>query len=337
MNRLLTSLFLLFLILAACAPQSAPLTPPTPIAPPQPFVFMAGYKPQANLPFVGVYVAKEKGFFAEEGLDVTVEHSPGQGQHMQLLVAGKVQITTQDASVLLQRRGDPGLPVVSIALIGQKGQQAYAALADKSFTSPKDWEGHIVGYKGTQPPDLSAVIKAAGGDATKMQIVNVGFDPRLLTEGKVDVYPVFKSNEPFLIKSWGYEIKTWEASDFDLPNLGLTYVTSEDTLKTRPGDLEKFLRASLRGIEYAEANVNEAVDYVMKYTGPETNREHMKFMLETELKDAHSPVTDKYGMGYQTADQWRALTDFLIAEGFIKPQDYQKAFTTSILDAARRK
>ena len=103
-------------------------------APPTPetasLVFMAGYKPQANLPFVGVYVAQEKGFFAEEHLDVEIQHSGGGGQHLQLLVAGKVDVTTQDASVLLKRRADPGLPLVSLALIGQRGQQAFVALQE---------------------------------------------------------------------------------------------------------------------------------------------------------------------------------------------------------------
>ncbi len=68
---------------------------------------MAGYKPQANLPFVGVYVAQEKGYFAEENLTVQIEHSPGGGQHLQLVSQGKVQVTTQDAAVLLNAAPTP--------------------------------------------------------------------------------------------------------------------------------------------------------------------------------------------------------------------------------------
>ena len=74
--------------------------------PPDTLTFMAGYKPQANLPFVGVYVAQEKGFFAAENLTVTIQHSAGRGEHLQLLTAGKVDVTTQDAAILLQRRAD---------------------------------------------------------------------------------------------------------------------------------------------------------------------------------------------------------------------------------------
>ncbi|HRE29294.1 MAG TPA: ABC transporter substrate-binding protein, partial [Anaerolineales bacterium] len=190
--RIPALLLALTLLLPACAGQT-----PTPQAL-IPLTFMAGYKPQANLPFVGVYVAQAKGFFAEQGLAVTIEHSTGRGEHLQLLVAGTIQVTTADAATLLQRRAEPGLPLVSLALIGQRGQQAFAALKGSGLESPKDWEGRLVGYKGTPPPDLYALLAAAGADVDKVQLVNVGFDPRVLSEGQVDVYPLFKSNEPYL-------------------------------------------------------------------------------------------------------------------------------------------
>ncbi|MDW8270002.1 MAG: ABC transporter substrate-binding protein, partial [Anaerolineae bacterium] len=130
MRKTVLSVFTLIVLLAACSgapiavPTETPIVTQTPTAAALiPMTFMAGYKPQANLPFVGVYVAKAKGFFAQNGLDVTIEHASGKGEHVQLLVAGTVQVTTMDAATVLQRRADPGLPVVAIALIGQKGQQ----------------------------------------------------------------------------------------------------------------------------------------------------------------------------------------------------------------------
>ncbi len=328
MKRLFISFTLLAIILSGCDAPAAPATPtPAPLA----MTFMAGYKPQANLPFVGVYVAQEKGFFAEENLQVTIEHSSGQGEHLQLLAAGKVQVTTQDAAVLLQRRADPGLPLVSIALIGQRGQQAYAALQDSGMTTPKDWEGHTVGYKGTPPPDLFALLKAAGANADKVEIINVGFDPRLLTEGKVDVYPVYKSNEPFLIRSWGYEITLWDAADYGVPTLGLTYVTSEDILKQNPEMLQRFLRAALKGIDDAIQHPDEAVQIVMKYAGPESDPALMRYMLDTEIQDAQTDLTRQHGIGWQTVEQWQALAEMLQPE--IGNVDAGAAFTTELLPA----
>lgn len=324
-------LFLLMglMFLSGCAKPSTPAPQP---AEPIPLVFMAGYKPQANLPFVGAYIAQEKGFFAREGLEVTIEHSPGQGEHLQLLAAGKVHITTQDAAVLLQRRADPGLPLVSIALIGQRGQQAYAALADSGIRDPKDWEGHLVGYKGAPPPDLFALLQAAGADAEKVTLVNVGFDPRILTEGKVDVYPVFKSNEPYLIRSWGFDLLLWDAADYGIPTLGLTYVTSETILNQQPEALRRFLKATLDGIRYAEKNPDEAVQIVMKYAGAQANPDHMRFMLVSELVDAHNAITDQYGLGWQSEEQWQALADLLQQAGVLAEVDIRDCFTTQLLE-----
>lgn len=343
----LSLLTLVLLLLSACAApaptenpiaveptvEAPPAAPPTQ-APLVSMTFMAGYKPQANLPFVGAYVAKEKGFFEQNGLDVTIEHSPGKGEHVQLLVAGTVQVTTMDAATVLQRRAEPGLPVVSIALIGQKGQQAFAALKESGIDTPKDWEGKTAGYKGTPPPDLFALLAAAGADVNKVNLVNVGFDPRVLTEKQVDVYPLFKSNEPYLIQSWGSEITLWDAADYGVPTLGLTYVASEDYIQNHAEDLTRFLTAALQGIAYAEAYPDEAVEIVMKYAGPETDPAHMKYMLETELKDARN----ERGFGWQSIEQWQALADMLKKyEALPSAADPAAAFNASIWEAAQGK
>lgn len=321
----LSNYFIIFLLLflVGCQPDDSTLTPMT---------FMAGFRPQANLPFVGAYVAQAQGYFAEAGLDVTIQHSAGGGEHLQLLAAGEVQVTTQDAAVLLQRRADPGLPLVSIGLIGQRGQQAFVALADSGIGSPADWTGRIVGFKGTPPPDVFAIMAAVGVDPAQVALVNVGFDPRVLTEGQVDVYPVFKSNEPNLIRDWGYELVQWEAADYGVPALGLAYVTTEEMIATDPEMLQGFMTAVMRGIAYARENREEAVAIVMQYAGEDADPAHMRFMLDTELADAESAVTAEFGPGWQTAAQWQALHDMLLMyDSLARPVDVTEAFTTDFL------
>ncbi len=124
----LTHLFLPILLIGvvllsiACSdkgPNTAPdnLTPGAQALPPKKLTFMAGFKPQANLPFVGAYVASEKGFFSELNLDVDIKHAQS-GEHLQLLLAGEVQVATANAAQVVQR-GSEGLPIVSVALVGQ--------------------------------------------------------------------------------------------------------------------------------------------------------------------------------------------------------------------------
>ena len=295
-------------------------------------VFMAGYKPQASLPFVGVYVAQEKGIFAEENLSVEILHSAGGGEHLQLLVAGKVDVTTQDAAGLLKRRIDPGLPLVSIGLIGQRGQQAFIAIADGGIRTLDDWRGKKIGFKGTPPPELLALLDTAGLTESDVSLINVGFDPRVLTEGLVDIYPVFSSNEPYLLQSWGYNVEIWEPGDFDIPTLGLTYVATDAAIETSPEKLTRFMRAALRGIDYAATHPEEAVEIALEFIGPEADADHMRFMLETELRAAYGPATLSHCIGWQTAEQWDDLLDSLLRYGAVTERiDTTQLFTTRFL------
>lgn len=320
----------------AAATASPQVATPQPTREPVKVTFMAGFRPQANLPFVAAYVAQEKGFFKEQGLEVDIQHSAGGGEHVQLLATGRIQFTTADAANVLQRVADPGLPLVAIALFGQKGQQAYVALADSGIETPKDWEGRTVGYKGRPAPDVGALLTAVGADRSKVKEVNVGFDPRVLTEGQVDVYPVFKSNEPYIIRSLGFEIKMWDAADYGVPTMGLTYITSRDYLEKNPDVVDRFLKATLHGLYYIQDHIEEAVDITLKYA-EDREREHMKFMLEAELRDAVSPLTDEKGLGWMTEKQWQDLYQVLRQyQAIEKDVDPQTVFSTAPLERIYR-
>ena len=199
-----------------------------PAAPMRSFHFMAGYKPQANLPFVGAYIAQKKGYFAAQGLDVQITHATGQGEHLKLLLQGSVDVTTGEADAVLARRADD-LPVVSIALIGQRGQRAFAVQDRSEIRTPKDFEGKTVGFKVLQTPDYLAMLAMNGVDRSAIQEVPVGFDPRLLAAGKVDVYPLFESNEPDTLARLGVPVQLIRPTDYGVPSLlatGLSAMSS---------------------------------------------------------------------------------------------------------------
>lgn len=301
-------------------------SPPTPDA----VTFMVGYKAQANLPNVAAYVAQEKGFFAEQGLDVDIRHASS-GEHIQLLMAGDVQYSTVDAADLLKRRADPGLPLVAFALFGQRGQQGFVALKDGGINTPKDWEGKTFGYKFSQPPDYLAILEAQQVDRSRIQEVRVGFDPRVLTEGQVDILAIFKSNEPDTLKRMGFDVTLWDPADYGVPSLGLTYITTEATAAAEPDTTQRFLKATMRGLEYAIANREEAVDIVLKFA-PDEERAHQRYMLDTEIADAVSPITEQNGLGWMTAAQWKALYEHLTSVDALPNQfDYNAAFRNDFL------
>ncbi len=274
--------------------------------------FLAAFKPQANLPFVGAYVAQEKGFFAEQNLEVDINHVTQAGEAFRLLLAGEAHFTTADAAIVLERRAsDPSLPVVAVALIGQRGQQGFGVLGNSGIRSPEDWEGKTVGYKGSKPtPDYMAVLEAAGVDRGEIEEVRIGFDVRLLTEGTVDVFPLFLSNEPYTIRKLGFDLRIFEAADYDVPTLGLTYVTTDEYASEHPDETRRFLKAVLYGIDWANDHPAEAIDIVMNYA-PNEDPEHMRYMLDIELQGALTEQTAASGIGWMTSDQWGALNEML--------------------------
>ncbi len=298
---------------------------------PKSITFMAGFKPQANLPFVGVYVAEKMGFFDELNLDVDIKHAQS-GEHLQLLLAGEIQVATANAAQVVRRNAD-GLPLVSIALVGQKSEQGFAVGADSGIESVSDWVGKTFGYKGSVPVEFLAIVKANGIDPDDVKQVKVGFDPRVLSEGQVDILAVFISNEPGQLERIDYPVTVFDPSEYDIPVLGLTYIATQEGIAADPEALERFLRGALRGIEYASLNVQAAIDIVME-VAPQENREQQEFMLMTELSRASTLLTTQYGYGWQTAGQWQALAAALTAFGIVTEDvDVSQVFTSRFLES----
>jgi ABC-type nitrate/sulfonate/bicarbonate transport system substrate-binding protein len=330
----------LALIVAACSDKGAntssasgtpgDATPPSSTElTPKKLTFMAGFKPQANLPFVGAYVAQEKGFFKELNLTVDIKHAQS-GEHLQLLLAGEVQVSTANAGQVVQRASE-GLPLVAVALIGQKSEQGFAVGANSGINTVKDFAGKKLGYKGSVPVEFLALAKANGLNPDDVDQVKVSFDPRVLSEGQVNVLSVFISNEPGQLERIGYPVKVFDPSDYGIPALGLTYIASQDGINKDPDAIQRFVTAALKGIAYAADHPDEALDIVMKYA-PQENRDQQRFMLNTELARAKTPATTEHGYGWQTTEQWQALAgalnEFKIIE---KPVDVSKVFTTRFL------
>ena len=328
-------LLVALLTMACGSDDDAALTEPkaeaTPTEPTR-VVFMAGFKAQANLPFVAAYVAQDQGYFSDEGLEVDIRHASS-GEHLKLLMAGDVDFTTAAAASVLKRRADPELPIVAFALFGQRDQQAFIALSSSEIRTVKDWEGKTFGYKTSQPPGYLALLKANGVDRSKITEVRVGFDPRVLTQGRIDILAAFKSNEPDTLRGLGFDVIVFDQADYGIAGMGLTYITRQDLADQDPDTVERFLRATMRAMEFIFANPDDALTIVMKFA-PGENRAHQQFMLQAEMDDAVSDLTRENGLGWMTGRQWKNLYDQLLEfEALTNPFDYRTAFTDRFLKA----
>jgi ABC-type nitrate/sulfonate/bicarbonate transport system substrate-binding protein len=319
------------LLFSACGGGGDEEQPPTAnleLAPKR-LTFMAGFKPQANLPFVGVYIAQEKGYFRELNLDVTIRHAQS-GEHLQLLLADQVQVTTANGASIL-KRNDQGLEIVSIALVGQRSEQGFAVLESSGIRSVTDWAGKTFGFKGSIPTEFLAIARANGLDPNAVRARSVGFDPRILSEGQVDILAVFFSNEPGQLERIGHKTRVFDPNDYGIESLGLTYIATRQMVEKDPEALERFLRAALRGIDYADRNREEALDTIMKYA-PQEDRDHQRFMLNTELDRAVTDFARKNGIGWQTREQWQRFHDTLLEfEAITRRLDVSTVYTDQFL------
>ncbi len=290
--------------------------------------FMAGFRPQANLPFVAAYVALDQGYFADEGLVVEIRHSSGQGEHLRLLLEQEIEFTTGTAAQVLRRRADE-LPVRAVALFGQRGDQGYVVRADSGISGPADFAGRSVGFKaGVVPAELKAMLASVGLSEGDVNLQGVGFDPRVFIEGGIDVYPVFLNNEPDTIRRAGVEITVLDPHEFGVPTLGLTFLAHEETVADDPELVERFLRATLRGVAYAAANIDDAVEITLSYAEG-SDPEHQRFLLETDLANAQRAD----GIGRGTLDQWQAMEELLRRYEIIEtPVNVAEAFVVSFVD-----
>ncbi len=285
------------------------------------FTFMAGFRAQSNLPFVAAYVAEQEGFFEDVNLDVTIQHSSGQGEHIRLLLSDDIDLTTQPASEVIQRRADPGAPLVVVTLFGQTGDLGYAVLEDSGIESPADFAGRTVGFKSVVQAEFLALLNANGLSADDVDLVGVGFNPVILPEGQVDVYPVFLNNEPDILQRvMGVPIRVFQASDAGVPTLGVAYVVTEDLLAddTRREALRRFLTATMRGFQFALADPAAAIEATRAFISEDADLLHERFLLDIDLANAISDLTRANGLGWFTEAQFQALHDVLLQFGGIE-------------------
>jgi ABC-type nitrate/sulfonate/bicarbonate transport system substrate-binding protein len=298
--------------------------------------FMAGFRAQANVPLVGVYAADAQGFFRDEGLAVEVLHAGGDGPSAtQLLEAREIDVATATASGLIglrSRRDRDGreFALTSIALFGQRGDRGWVTRADSGIGGPADFRGKRVGIKTEAPdPELRAILAVAGLTTADVEIVRVDFSVDSFVNGDVDVYPVFLSNEPDTIRRMGIAVNVIDPADFGVPTLGLVFMSHRTTIGERPEVLERFLRAVLRGIAWAEANPRQAIDLVLRYA-PDADVDHQRFLFEIDLENARTPG----GIGRAIPEQWQAVADLLLQhEAIPVAVDASAVFDGSLVEA----
>jgi ABC-type nitrate/sulfonate/bicarbonate transport system substrate-binding protein len=159
-----------------------------------------------NAEFAGVLLAKERGWYAEAGLDVTIKGWKSGISVVDDVISGNAQIGLAEADQLIRARAG-GKPVKAIATQFQKSPRCYISKKERGIDTVEELIGKRVGGNDLKNPIvLKTMLDSKGLRIEDVTLVDVGWNLQMLIDDEVDVFPAFLTNEPLVMKEKGYEV-----------------------------------------------------------------------------------------------------------------------------------
>jgi NitT/TauT family transport system substrate-binding protein len=276
--------------------------------------------------FAGYYVAKEKGFYQEAGLDVSIQPGGPDFPAVQMVAGGNEQFGVTGADQILVARGK-GVPVVAVAVLYRKNPFVLFALKSGGIDAPAQFPGRKIGLKvgGNEELIYRAILNKAGVSAQDLSEIPVKFDLTPLLTGQVDVWPGYVINEVITAREKGFDVNIiWPAS-YGINLYADTLFTTEKMLSEKPDVVRRFVAATLKGWNYAVAHPEEAAELTVK-SAPKLSYAHELAMMKESIGLLQP---DNQPIGSMQPAQWAAMQDMLLKGAFLKaPLELEKAYTT---------
>ncbi len=256
--------------------------------------------PQA--PFL---VALYKGFFAEEGLSVTIDRGYGSAKVISDVASGLFDMGFGDTNSLIEFKSkNPDAKVKMVAVIHVSSPLSVVTLKGNNITTPKELEGKRLGAPAGDAARriFPAYANVVGINQERITWVTMDTALRepMLVRGDVDAITGFYYTCVLNLLSLNVsekDIVIFKYGDY-LPLVGNGIVVNEDFLKNNPDAVRKFLRALIKGLKYTIQNPDEAIN-ILTQRDPTLNKEVEKKRLVMALEIINvKGITDKYGFGY---------------------------------------
>jgi len=284
-----------------------------------------------NTNHTGLYVAKEKGYFAEENLNVSILQ-PGEGENNQIVAAGKADFGISSQESVTQARV-AGIPLVSIAAIIQHNTSAFASLDKSNIKSVKDFENKRYGGWGSPIEEtvIKAVMNEAGTDYQKVKNITIGETDFFKTiEKDSDFQWIFYGWDGIEARRRGIKLNTIMLRDLNpiLDYYTPVIVTNEDHIKNKKELVKKFMKAVAQGYEFSIKNPAEAAEILIK-SAPELNQELVK---QSQIYLSREYQSDGGKWGIQKEEVWKRYAQWLYDHKLIKEMiNVKDAFTNEFL------
>ncbi len=295
-----------------------------------PVTFVLDWTPNTN--HTGIYVAQEKGWFADHGIDLTIVQPPEDGAES-LVASGSAQFGVSYQENVTQAR-EQDVPVVSIAAVLAHNTSGFASPVDRGITRPKDYEGHVYGGWGSpiEGGILDALVDADGGDSSKVTNIDIGTTSVIEAFAHdIDLGWVYEGWDVPLAKEQGVDLNVQLVRDYDdaLDWYTPVLITNEDLIADDPDLVQAFVDAATEGFQYAIDNPDDAAQILLDAV-PDLDTTQV---TESQQYLAEQYQADSPEWGYQRDEVWRDFSAWLadhdiIADGF----DYAAAYTNQFVE-----
>jgi len=290
------------------------------------------------------FVAKKKGYFEKQGIDVTaIQRGTGSPNAMRLVGNGNAEFGFGDLPTLVVARSQD-VPVVALAAVNQHSPLGMLSLSSKhKLTKPQDLKGLNVGVQpsGSTYVFLKSFLAANGMslDDIKQSTVNPPYENYLLL-GRVDTVPGYIDAEvPELEAKAGGpgSLSILQGSDFGYAVYGSGLFTSEKMIAEKSEIVQRFVNAYMQAFADVIASPTEAADIIIE-ANPEygPKKDVLVQQIEADIKSTFfSPQTKTHGIGWMTKEAWASTTKILLEQGVMKQAiNVEAAFSDKFLSAA---
>lgn len=326
-----TPLLALTLVSTACGP-TAPAATPTPSA--ADVTIQLSWAP--NIEFSGLFMAADQGFYAAEGLNVTIQ--PGgfdeDGNYISAIdkvLSGEAQFGMTEGGDLLMARAD-GKDLVAVMSVYQRHPVTLVSLADKNIVRPQDLVGHSVDMSAKTMPLYLALLASQGIDPASVNTRN-RTDSSLapLLNGTTDVIDGWVTNEVVELIEQGYEINTIMLSEYGVDAYPNLIFTTQRLINSNPDLVERFVRATVKGLQAAVADPDKAVELTLA-RNDQLSLNGQKSGIQRAIA-LFNPSGSLPGM--MTDKTWAFMHQVLIDQGILtQPVDVSQAYTLTYVERA---
>jgi NitT/TauT family transport system substrate-binding protein len=318
-------LFVLIMLVSACSPgqkkaDGSMTTVRLPV----------GYIP--NVQFAPLYVAIDKGYFREEGINLEIDYSM-ETDAVALVGANELQFAIASGEQVLLGR-QQGLPVVNVSTWYGNYPVGVVSLKERNIKTPQDLKGKIIGIPGLYGANyigFRALLDQVDLSESDMILMSIGYNQvEALLAREVDAAVIYVPNEPVQLEEQGYTLNLLQVSDYvTLVSNGL--ITNEKTLASDPELVESMVRAFNKGIKETLSNPSAAYEICTRYVenlNEENEAAQRKVLAVSQQFYAKQPV------GYASPEAWNSMLDILtkmnlVDEDFDVEQAYTYEFVTN--------